>query len=114
VRLILPSPANPSYTVAELVFQLQTSRANLIFTHSEFVKTAVTAAQEIGIPQDRIVILPATGGKQTTGDAIIGISIEELISSAKSTSFKEYQLKPGQAKTKLAFLSFSSGTTGRF
>ncbi|THV07585.1 phenylacetyl-CoA ligase [Dendrothele bispora CBS 962.96] len=102
------TPANPSYTIEELVYQLQISQTRLIFVHSEFVKTARTAAQRAGIAEDRVVVLPASGGGK-----VIGTSIDELISSAQSTAFKEYHLKPGQAKSKLAFLSFSSGTTGK-
>jgi acyl-CoA synthetase (AMP-forming)/AMP-acid ligase II len=107
--MILCSPANPSYTADELVYQLEISRACLIFTHSEFLETAVTAAHRAGIPKDRVAVISG----HESGENTLGTTVDVLISSAKSTAFKECKLKPGQAKTKVAFLSFSSGTTGR-
>ena len=42
-------------------------------------------------------------------------TISDLVKEGLSQypSFKERKLNPGEAKTKLAFLSFSSGTTGK-
>ncbi|KAF5368454.1 hypothetical protein D9758_002336 [Tetrapyrgos nigripes] len=104
------TPANPSYTADELVYQLEISRARLIFTHSDFLETALAAAQKAGISQDNVIVIPGNATGKKTAEAV---TVDSLVSSAKSTSFKHCRLRPGQAKTKLAFLSFSSGTTGK-
>lgn len=61
---------------------------------------------------DRIVVFdtPSTGSGYTTVSQLVD---EGLRLSKQGKRFEELKLKPGEAKTKLAFLSFSSGTTGR-
>ncbi|KAJ3187572.1 hypothetical protein HDU82_004141, partial [Entophlyctis luteolus] len=48
--------ANPTYTVAELTFQLKDSGAKFLFTHPSVLKTALAAAQNVGIPESNIVL----------------------------------------------------------
>ena len=57
-------------------------------------------------------------GAATT--TIANVSVDELANlgsessdSERRASFEERKLEPGEAKTKLAFLNFSSGTTGK-
>ncbi|KAE9400526.1 phenylacetyl-CoA ligase [Gymnopus androsaceus JB14] len=105
------TPANPSYTAEELVHQLEISQARLIIAYSEFLPIAFIAAQKANIPLNRVVVIPSTN------DAAVAntITLDELVSSGATTprTFSECRLKPGEAKTKVAFLSFSSGTTGK-
>ncbi|KAK0481631.1 amp dependent CoA ligase [Armillaria novae-zelandiae] len=102
------TPANPSYTVEELIHQLQTANANAIIVYSAFLPTALEAARAVGIPKDRIVLIDDPGNHTHT-------SIESLMEygNSKPINFTERRLSPGESKTKLAFLSFSSGTTGK-
>lgn len=102
-------PANPGYTADELLHQLRTAKASLIITHPAFLDTARLAARAAGMSEDRIVFIekpirPVSGHT----------SLEDLIElgMSKTTSFHERQFKSGEARTALAFLSFSSGTTG--
>ncbi|KAI5296795.1 hypothetical protein KEM55_005583, partial [Ascosphaera atra] len=48
---------NPTYTANELAFQLKTSNAKAIATQLPMLPTAVKAAKEAGIPNDRIILL---------------------------------------------------------
>ncbi|KAL0578501.1 hypothetical protein V5O48_003494 [Marasmius crinis-equi] len=101
--------ANPAYTPDELLYQLTTTKAKLLVVHSAFLQAATVAAKEAGLSEDRIIVIPApdVGVDKTTIDqlAALGASQPEV--------FHERQLRPGEAKTKRAFLSFSSGTTGK-
>lgn len=57
----------------------------------------------------------ATASNTELASVIPFISLDELVSEGLSSpaSFEEIRLAPGEGKSKLAFLSFSSGTTGR-
>lgn len=95
------SPANPSYTVSELTFQLKDSGAAYLATQSSMLPVAVEAATIAGIPQDRIILLgdqrdPAGRYRHFT----------DILSPSRRP--KE-TIKPD---SDLAFLVYSSGTTG--
>ncbi|TFL04442.1 hypothetical protein BDV98DRAFT_562245 [Pterulicium gracile] len=106
------SGANPSYTSSELEYQLEVTRAKLIICDPTSLDTTLKAAKARNIPVDRIVVFdtPSTGSGYTTVSQLVD---EGLRLSKQGKRFEELKLKPGEAKTKLAFLSFSSGTTGR-
>lgn len=104
----LHRPSNPSYTVEELVYQLQMTKAKVIIASSAVMETAFAAARIIGLSADRIVLL--TAEKSTTNPTLDALVTEGL---AQKPHFTERTLTPGEAKTKLALLSFSSGTTGK-
>ncbi|KAI0314769.1 amp dependent CoA ligase [Amylostereum chailletii] len=104
--------ANPSYNAEELEYQVKTAKANTIFAHPGFLDAALDAAKRCGIPYDRVILfhkLPSTPSQKT------GPTVDDLITLGLSNpaNFVERRLSPGEAKTKLAFLSFSSGTTGK-
>ncbi|KAN0087717.1 hypothetical protein V8E55_006338 [Tylopilus felleus] len=102
------SGANPGYTADELLHQIQTTNASLIITHPVSLSTALAAAHRAGIPDTRIVVFDEVPGG-------VHISVEALIQEGLrlDRSFVERKLKPGEAKSKIAFLNFSSGTTGK-
>jgi len=98
------SPANPAYTVDELVFQLKDSGAKAIITQLPFIKNAQEAAKKVGIPLDRVVIIgnqrdPSHAAKHFT-------SIRNTSGSAR---YRRTKVNPAED---LAFLVYSSGTTG--
>lgn len=101
------SPSNPSYTVDELVHQLKISEASLIIVHSQFLHTAQAAARIVGIPQDHIILLQDTPNNT---NITLGQLIE--LGSKQGSNLTPKRLQPGEARSKLALLSFSSGTTG--
>lgn len=102
------STANPAYTPDELLHQLTTSKTTLIVVQPEFLETALAAGKKAGIPTERIVTLGSGNSPGTYS------TIEDLTAygSKQKLNFVEKQLEPGEAKKKVAFLCFSSGTTG--
>ena len=68
----------------------------------------MSAARQAGVPETRIVVL----GEVPRGTHT---AVEDLIQEGlrMDQCFVERKLKPGEAKSKIAFLNFSSGTTGK-
>ncbi|KAJ7594176.1 hypothetical protein C8J56DRAFT_1043950 [Mycena floridula] len=99
---------NPTSTVDELLFQLEAAKPSALFVHSDFLTTAAVAAQTLGIK--RIVLIQGDSNptRYLTIDDFVGLG-----TSSEVEQFVERKLAPGEAKTKPAFLSFSSGTTGK-
>ncbi|KAF2710315.1 4-coumarate-CoA ligase-like protein [Pleomassaria siparia CBS 279.74] len=98
------SPANPAYTVDELAFQLKDSGARALVTQLPFIKTAREAAKRVGIPQDKVIVI---------GDERDPTFVAKHFTSIRNTSgsakFRRTKLNPSED---LAFLVYSSGTTG--
>lgn len=80
-------------------------KATLIIAHSSSVHTALDAARAAGIPSNRVITFGESS--QPTVDSIIQLGLKNEL------AFVERRLKKGEAKTKVALLSFSSGTTGK-
>ncbi|KAF2098599.1 4-coumarate-CoA ligase-like protein [Rhizodiscina lignyota] len=98
------SPANPAYTVKELAYQLKDSGARAIVTQRPFLKTAVEAAKSVGIPPEMIILMgderdPTARHKHFT-------SIRNISGAAR---YRKTKINP---QDDLAFLVYSSGTTG--
>jgi len=106
------SGANPDFSSNELLYQLEATKAILMIIHPDALDTAISAAQKAKLPTDRIILFKTTAMKSTSW-----VTVDDLVENGlrlpKDQSFIERTLSPGEAKTKLAFLSFSSGTTGR-
>ncbi|KAG5636400.1 hypothetical protein H0H81_008174 [Sphagnurus paluster] len=73
-----------------------------------FLQTAKDAAKEAGLSEDRIVLTESGGSASYP-------TLDELVKYGSSipVTYTELRFKPGEAKTTIAFLSFSSGTTGK-
>ncbi len=73
---------------------------------------ALVAAKNAGIPPDRVIPLDTIRGHRPSA---IAPDLHELITYglAHQPYFVERMLKPGEGRTKIAFLCFSSGTTGK-
>ena len=100
--------ANPSYTAEELAYQLDAVKARLLIVHPSILPAAVEAARTAGLPDDRIVLFDPVPGSPYP-------NLQDLVSfgASQPQKFTPFQLRPGEARTKIALLSFSSGTTGR-
>jgi acyl-CoA synthetase (AMP-forming)/AMP-acid ligase II len=98
------SPANPGYTVDELAFQLENSGAKALVTQMPYIQAAREAAKRVGIPEDRVVIV---------GDQRDPTHMAKHFTSIRNTSgssrYRRTKMKPSED---LAFLVYSSGTTG--
>ncbi|TFK36900.1 amp dependent CoA ligase [Crucibulum laeve] len=104
------TPANPGYTTDELSHQLRTTEARLIITHPSSLAIARSAALAVGMAIDRIVILNDNSHLPDSE-----ASVDDLVEfgARKPVSYLVQRFKSGEARTRLAFLSFSSGTTGK-
>lgn len=98
------SPANPLYTVEELTFQLKDAKAKALVTQKPFLKLALEAAKKAGIPESRVILV---GNHRDDSGKI------RHFCSIRSTSYTGWYAKAKiDPKKDLAFLVYSSGTTG--
>lgn len=98
------SPANPGYGIDELVHQLKDSGATAICTQLEMLDTAKKAAQKVGIKEDRIILI---GDKRDPDSRIKHFT--SIRNTSGATRYRRAKVNPD---TDLAFLVYSSGTTG--
>ncbi|TVY47242.1 putative 4-coumarate--CoA ligase [Lachnellula occidentalis] len=98
------SPANPGYTAAELAFQLKDAGAKALVTQKPFLKTAREACQIAGIDEDQILLM---GDEKDETNRIKHFS--SFKNFAGTSRFRKAKIDP---KKDLAFLVYSSGTTG--
>ena len=98
------SPANPGYTVQELAFQLKDSGAKALVTQRPFLKVAREAAMQAGIPEDRIVLI---GDEKDES-----MRFKHFLSVRNIAGTNRYRRTKVDPKNDLAFLVYSSGTTG--
>ncbi|KAI0767439.1 amp dependent CoA ligase [Fomes fomentarius] len=100
--------ANPSYTADELVYQIQTAKATVLFVNSDSLQIGLEAARKAGIRDDRVILFDSVRGDNH-------LTVHDLVNEglAQPKRWAEPRLKPGEGKTKLALLFFSSGTTGK-
>lgn len=90
---------------------LKTTKAKLLVVHPWNLSVALEAAKIAKLPSDRIVLLESVPGKDNGAKFA---TVPKLIEAGANTrqAYTERTLNKGEGKTKLAFLSFSSGTTG--
>ncbi|OAD01379.1 hypothetical protein MUCCIDRAFT_153656 [Mucor lusitanicus CBS 277.49] len=96
--------ANPNYNVDELFYQLEMSRAKVIICHEENVKIALKAADRVGISKNCVFVFGenSINGTRPFQEALLG-----------SRRAVPDALTYEEAKDKVAYLCFSSGTTGK-
>lgn len=105
--------ANPTCKTEELAYQLVTAKVTLVIVHSTVFDTALQAASIVGLPPSRLLIL----------DCFLPLHIDvseyravpELIAVGQrhQRAYIERPLSKGEGKKKIAFLCWSSGTTGK-
>ncbi|KAI0078256.1 amp dependent CoA ligase [Panus rudis PR-1116 ss-1] len=90
-------------TQFELVHALRTSKCTALFTHPSMLKKALRAAHEVGLPESRIFILEGSvEGRR---------SLDDWIQFARQSNIPREPVRPAKKDT-LAYLVFSSGTSG--
>ncbi|KAE9379106.1 acetyl-CoA synthetase-like protein [Stipitochalara longipes BDJ] len=98
----LASPANPTYSIAELAFQLKNSGAKGLVTQAFCLDKALEAAKIVGIPRNRILLI----GNETHSEVMHFI---DFLSDARFQDPTDRVVNfPGDA----ACILYSSGTTG--
>ena len=98
------SPANPGYTAEELAFQLKDSGAKALVTQKPFLKVAIKAATQAGIPEDRIILMG--------DDKDESMRFKHFSSIRNLAGTNRYRRTKAHPRNDLAFLVYSSGTTG--
>ncbi|KAH8555263.1 hypothetical protein BGW37DRAFT_511373 [Umbelopsis sp. PMI_123] len=95
---------NGLYNVQELKYHLQESDASVLVCHTDNVSTALEAADLAGIPRSRVLLFgdKAVNGIQPYTSVLVG---EKRAKHIKYTA--------EEAKNVIAYLPFSSGTTGK-
>jgi 4-coumarate--CoA ligase len=97
------SPANPAYTVRELVHHLKDSGARALFTQKSLLTVAVEAAAEAGIKKECVFLI---GDEEERG---LGYWREFLVGGEDGGKEGKADI---DAEKDLAFRVYSSGTTG--
>lgn len=98
------SPANPGYSVDELSFQLKDNGTKAIATVKSLLPIVTSAAKKIGLPFDRIILLGDE--RDPTGRFK---HFDQISVASPSASQQREKVDP---ENDLAFLVYSSGTTG--
>ena len=101
------SPANPAYGPSELAYQLKDSGAIALVTSSALLSTALEAIKDLpAIQANRVYLIDGQTHKTQK-------TVEQLIRNGrKMKALTALKLAKGEAKRKLAFICYSSGTTG--
>lgn len=96
--------ANPAYTAGELAHQLKHTNARVLALQMSCLDVGVEAARMAGIPDDRIIILGDE--RHPTGKYKHFTSIQNI---SRAVRYSKTRINPVED---LAFLVYSSGTTG--
>lgn len=108
------TPANASYSAAELTHQLLDSNAKALVTCVPLLSISLEAAAKAGLPRSRIYLLDVP--EQILGSAKPPAeykSVSELIEVGKSLPpVDELRWSAGEGTRRTAFLCYSSGTSG--
>jgi 4-coumarate--CoA ligase len=98
----IASPANPTYSVRELAFQLKNSGAKALVTQAFCLDNALEAARMAGIPKNRILLV----GNEKNSEVLHFI---DFLSDARFTDPTDRVVNSPEDA---ACILYSSGTTG--
>ncbi|CEP16256.1 hypothetical protein [Parasitella parasitica] len=98
------TPANPAYTPKELAYQMEMTGAKILIAHPSNVELALIAADMVSLPKERIFVFG--------GSAINGVlPYSQVFFNERRAS--PIELTAEETKDSVAYLCFSSGTTGK-
>lgn len=97
------SPANPTYTIDELKYQLDNSGAKGLVAHESLLHIAAAAAKRVNLPVKKILVV---------GDHSPAAGLQH-VKSMLADSTIQVTRPVMNAATDTAFLVYSSGTTGQ-
>jgi len=105
----ISSLANVAYSAAELEHQLRTSGTKVLFTCAAVLETALKAAKAVGITEDKVFIMDLPG--QTNPGSFR--TVDDLVAQGRSLpEIEPLRWPKGQGERQVAFLCYSSGTSG--
>ncbi|GAA5977934.1 hypothetical protein JCM10908_004167 [Rhodotorula pacifica] len=115
----IASCANPAYNADEFAHQLKTVHAHhpikAILVHPDAAVATVQACEKSDISSKLVILMHKPDTAITNvGKVSEGLpTLDDLVAATKHKPLPpKYKMKPEDRKTKLALLSFSSGTTG--
>ncbi|KAI0827291.1 phenylacetyl-CoA ligase [Trametes gibbosa] len=98
-----------SLTPDELAYQLAVAKPSLLVAYVENLSVAIEAANAVKLPYSRIIVLDGHKSQKKLPFTMV----EDLVNDKSLPPYVPYAFtKPKQAREKIAFLCFSSGTTG--
>jgi acyl-CoA synthetase (AMP-forming)/AMP-acid ligase II len=108
------SPANASYSAEELTHQLKDSGSKILFTCVPLLPVALEAAANAGIPKSRVYLL------RCAPQMLAGLKVpkeykflDQLVKEGeKEPRLEKFKWTKGQGARQVAFLCYSSGTSG--
>lgn len=99
------------YNASELEYQLKASGAKALFTCAPLLETALKAAKSVGISEEKIFLME--GAWESPKQKLPFKTLDELIEEGKSLPEVEpLHWSEGQGARQVAYLCFSSGTSG--
>lgn len=105
----IASLANAAYSPAELEHQLRSSAATVLFTCAPLLENALKAAKAAGIPQDRVFVLDLPGFANPSSFK----TVDDLVELGRTLpELEPLRWSKGQGARQVAFLCYSSGTSG--
>lgn len=107
---LVVSTANSSYLPDELAHAIHLADAGIVLASADALDVAQKACKEAKLPTDRVYVVPGADGKLPS-QLPHGMKSYETLRG--SDSFKPVLPSLEQAKKDLAYLPFSSGTTGK-
>lgn len=106
---------NAAYNSTELGFQMKDSGAKAIFTCLPLLKTCKDGVKEAQIPDEKIFLMPLPEALTPKGSAPPHQTINDLIaigSKLPAIQAADANWRKGDNAKKIAFLCYSSGTSG--
>jgi len=91
-----------------LAYQLQATKAKLVVAHPLCLTTAIAAAKTVGLSATSIISLSPTSKEYAAVDELVSFG------AGQRENYKAIRLQPGEARSVIAFLAMSSGTTGGY
>jgi acyl-coenzyme A synthetase/AMP-(fatty) acid ligase len=98
----IAAAANPAFSVDELLYQLNTTKAKLLIVHNSILSTGLEAAKLAGISEDRIIIIPNGDEPAPEGYQTLDELAEESSRLYPEPLFNESLLAEDEARTKIA------------
>jgi len=82
------------------------SKSKFLLTHPTFINAALEATSQVGIPAANIFLIQKA-------DNLFHVNVPDLVEIGKTAQeIVPLKLSPNESKTKVAFINFSSGTSG--
>ncbi|KAM0470468.1 hypothetical protein ACHAP7_009532 [Fusarium lateritium] len=105
----IATTASAVYSAQELEHQLRSSGAKALFTCMPLLKTALEAAKRCGIADSRVFLLPISGAPSDPSFK----TVDDLIAQGRQlTKVPQIVWPRGQGARQVAYLCYSSGTSG--